>query len=319
MIDNYGRNINYMRISITDKCNLRCRYCMPKNVELTSMEELLTYEEIVSVCRQAVSLGIKRFKITGGEPLVRRNVDGLIAMIKEIPGVEQVTLTTNGILLKDYAKKLKNAGLDGVNVSLDTMDAEKFQEITGFQALDKVLKGIDAALQAGLSLKLNCVLTKDNADYESLIAYAEKKGIKIRFIEMMPIGYGKRQEGISNQWLLEQLEREYGTPEIFSGELGNGPAVYYRYEQKNVLIGFISAIHGKFCNSCNRIRMTALGELKPCLCFENTISVKEPLRTGNLDEVRRRLEKAIYQKPYAHCFEELGKITEEKKMNQIGG
>ena len=319
MIDNYGRNINYMRISITDKCNLRCRYCMPKNVELTSMEELLTYEEIVSVCQQAVRIGINRFKVTGGEPLVRRNVDGLIAMIKENPEVEQVTLTTNGILLKDYAWKLKDAGLDGVNVSLDTMDAEKFQEITGFKALDKVLGGIDAALQAGLSLKLNCVLTKDNADYESLIAYAEKKGIKIRFIEMMPIGYGRSQEGISNQWLLEQLEKEYGEPEIILGELGNGPAVYYRFEKKDVLIGFISAIHGKFCNSCNRIRMTALGDVKPCLCFENMISVKEPLRIGNLDEVRRRLEMAIGQKPYAHCFEELDKVTEEKKMNQIGG
>ncbi len=319
MVDNYGRNINYMRISITDRCNLRCRYCMPKDVELTSMEELLTYEEIVSVCRQAVSLGINRFKITGGEPLVRRNVDGLIAMIKEIPGVEQVTLTTNGILLKEYAVKLKKVGLDGVNVSLDTMDAVKFHEITGFKVLDKVLEGIDAALQSGLSLKLNCVLTKDNADYESVIAYAEEKGIKIRFIEMMPIGYGKNQEGISNQWVQDQLEKEYGTPEIISGELGNGPAVYYRYEQKNVLIGFISAIHGKFCNSCNRIRMTALGDIKPCLCFEKMVSVKEPLRAGNLDKVREILEMSINQKPHAHCFEELDKITEEKKMNQIGG
>lgn len=319
MIDNYGRNINYMRISITDRCNLRCRYCMPKDVELTNMEELLTYEEIVSVCRQAVSLGINRFKITGGEPLVRRNVDGLVAMIREITGVEQVTLTTNGILLKDYAKKLKKSGLDGVNVSLDTMDAEKFYEITGFKALDKVLEGIDAALQAGLQVKINCVLTKDNADYESLINYAEEKGIKIRFIEMMPIGYGKNQEGISNQWLLKQFEKEYGVPEIISGELGNGPAVYYRFKQKNVLIGFISAIHGKFCNSCNRIRMTALGDIKPCLCFDNIISVKEPLRAGNMDEVKIRLKKAIEQKPYAHCFEEIDKITEEKKMNQIGG
>ena len=319
MIDNYRRNINYMRISITDKCNLRCRYCMPRDIELTTMEELLTYEEIVSVCQQAVSLGINRFKITGGEPLVRRNVDGLIAMIKEIPGVEQVTLTTNGILLKDYADKLKKAGLDGVNVSLDTMNAEKFHEITGFDTLDKVLEGIDAALQAGLFLKLNCVLTKDNAEYESLITYAEEKGIKIRFIEMMPIGYGKRQEGISNQWLLEQLEVNYGEPEIILGELGNGPAVYYRFQKKNVLIGFISAIHGKFCNSCNRIRMTALGDIKPCLCFENTISVKESLRAGNMDEVRIKLKKAIEQKPNAHCFEEADKITEEKKMNQIGG
>lgn len=308
-----------MRISITDKCNLRCRYCMPKDVELTNMGELLTYEEIVSVCRQAVSLGITRFKITGGEPLVRRNVDRLVTMIKGIPGTEQVTLTTNGILLKNYAGSLKEAGLDAVNVSLDTLNEMKFQEITGFKVLDKVLEGVDAALQAGLFLKLNCVLTKDNADYESLIAYAEEKGVKIRFIEMMPIGYGIDQEGISNQWLAEQLKREYGEPEIISGELGNGPAVYYRFPGKNVFIGFISAIHGKFCASCNRIRMTALGDIKPCLCFENMISVKKPLREGNMGEVRKRLEMAINQKPYAHCFEEVDKITEEKKMIQIGG
>lgn len=319
MVDCHGREINYMRISITDKCNLRCRYCMPKDVELTSMEELLTYEEIVKVCEQAVSLGITRFKITGGEPLVRRNADRFAAMIKEIPGVEQVTLTTNGILLKNQADSLKKAGLDGVNVSLDTLDAEKFHEITGFQTLDKVLEGIDAALQAGLKVKINTVLTEDNADYQSMIAFAEKKGIILRFIEIMPIGYGKNQKGISNQWLLEQLEKEYGEPEIISGELGNGPAVYYRFPGKNVCIGFISAIHGKFCNSCNRIRMTALGEIKPCLCFENLISVREPLRAGNVEEVKERLKLSVTKKPYAHCFEEIDKITEEKKMNQIGG
>ncbi len=308
-----------MRISITDRCNLRCRYCMPKNVILTNMEELLSYEEIVNVCQQAVSLGITRFKITGGEPLVRRNADQLAAMIKEIPEVEQVTLTTNGILLSDYAESLKKAGLDGVNVSLDTLDAEKFMEITGFQALEKVLEGIDAALQVGLNVKMNCVLTKDNADYKSMISYAGKKGIVLRFIEMMPIGYGKEQEGISNQCIIEQLKKEYGELESVSGKLGNGPAVYYRLPGSDVIVGFISAIHGKFCNSCNRIRMTAMGDIKPCLCFENIVSVKEPLRDGNMHEVRKRLEMSINQKPYAHCFEEKDKITEEKKMIQIGG
>ncbi len=319
MVDCHGREINYMRISITDKCNLRCRYCMPEGVTLTSMSELLSYEEIVSVCQQAVSLGITRFKVTGGEPLVRRDADRLVAMIKEIPGVEQVTLTTNGILLEDYAHKLKAAGVDGINVSLDTLNPDKFCEITGFDALERVLKGIDAALEAGLSVKLNSVLTKDNADYKALIAYAGKKGIVLRFIEMMPIGYGKEQEGISNQWLLEELEKEYGRLEIISGELGNGPAVYYGLPGKNVIIGFISAIHGKFCDSCNRIRMTAMGEIKPCLCFEKSISIKEPLRVGNMDDVKARLVWSISQKPYSHCFEEIEKITEEKKMVQIGG
>lgn len=292
---------------------------MPDGVTLTSMSELLSYEEIVNVCQQAVSLGITRFKITGGEPLVRRNADRLVAMIKEIPGAEQVTLTTNGILLKDYAESLKKAGVDGVNVSLDTLDAEKFQEITGFPALDKVLEGIDAALQAGLNVKINSVLTEDNTDYRSMIAYAGKKGIALRFIEMMPIGYGKEQKGISNQWIIEQLEKEHGELVSISGQLGNGPALYYRLPKSEITVGFISAIHGKFCNSCNRIRMTALGDIKPCLCFENMISVKEPLRAGNMEEVRESLKLSITKKPYAHCFEEIDKITEEKKMIQIGG
>ncbi|MBQ8822435.1 MAG: GTP 3',8-cyclase MoaA [Lachnospiraceae bacterium] len=319
MVDCHGREINYMRISITDKCNLRCRYCMPDGVTLTNMSELLSYEEIVSVCQQAVSLGITRFKVTGGEPLVRREADKLVAMIKEVPGVEQVTLTTNGILLKEYAEKLKMAGIDGINVSLDTLNAEKFREITGFDALNKVLEGIDAALKAGLKVKINSVLTKDNADYRSLISFAQEKGIVLRFIEMMPIGYGKEQEGISNRWILDRLEEEYGKLRKASENLGNGPAVYYRLPGKESVVGFISAIHGKFCSSCNRIRMTAMGEIKPCLCYDTSISVKEPLRAGNMADVKARLIWSMAQKPYAHCFEEVEKITEAKKMVQIGG
>ncbi len=319
MVDGHGREINYMRISITDKCNLRCRYCMPQGVTLTSMSEILSYEEIVSVCQQAVSLGITRFKVTGGEPLVRRGADRLVAMIKELPGVEKVTLTTNGILLKEYAEKLKVAGIDGVNISLDTLDVDKFREITGFDALDRVIKGIDAALDAGLEVKLNSVLTEDNQDFETLITFAQEKGVRLRFIEMMPIGYGRNQEGISNQWLIEQLEKKYGTLTPVLEKLGNGPAVYYKLPGGKTEIGFISAIHGKFCNSCNRIRMTAMGEIKPCLCYDTSISLKEPLRAGNVDAVKARLIWSMGQKPYSHCFEEVEKITEGKKMVQIGG
>ena len=319
MVDGYGREINYMRISITDRCNLRCRYCMPQGVPLTGMSELLSYEEIVGVCQQAVSLGITRFKITGGEPLVRRGADTLVTMIKALPGVEQVTLTTNGILLKEYAPGLKIAGVDGINISLDTLDAVRFREITGFDALEKVLKGIDAALDAGLNVKINSVLTRDNADYEKLLTYADGKGIVLRFIEMMPIGYGKMQEGISNQWLLEQLEKRYGDLTMVSDRLGNGPAVYYRLPGGSMPIGFISAMHGKFCASCNRIRMTALGEIKSCLCYETSMSLREPLRAGDMEEVKRRLVESMKKKPYAHCFEEAEKITEVKKMIQIGG
>ena len=183
----------------------------------------------------------------------------------------------------------------------------------------KVQEGIDAALTAGLRVKLNSVLTKDNADYESLIAFSQEKGIVLRFIEMMPIGYGKEQKGISNQWLIEQMKNKYGELDKVTEDLGNGPAVYYRLPGKTMAVGFISAIHGKFCGFCNRIRMTSMGDIKPCLCYDTSTSVKEPLRAGNLDEVRERLIWSIGQKPYSHCFEEVEKITEEKKMVQIGG
>lgn len=319
MVDSFGREINYMRISITDRCNLRCRYCMPDGTLMTQMSELLTYEEIVTICQIAVSLGITRFKITGGEPLVRKDCDKLIAMIKNISGVEQVTLTTNGILLEQYALKLKESGLRDVNVSLDTLDRERFAKITGFDALEQVLEGISSAIQAGLHVKLNTVLTEENSNYEDLVRYAEEKGIMVRFIELMPIGYGKKQYGLSNRQIIASMEQKYGGLEYIEEKLGNGPSIYYRIPGHTSAVGFISAIHGKFCHTCNRIRMTALGEIKACLCYDTSVSIKEPLRAGNLELVKDRLLEAIHEKPMEHCFEEIDKITEGKKMIQIGG
>ncbi len=319
MVDYFGRNINYMRISITDRCNLRCRYCMPNGATMTEMSELLTYEEIIEVCKVAVSIGITRFKITGGEPLVRRDCDNLIAMINDIPGVEDVTLTTNGILLKQYAKKLKESGLKAVNVSLDTLDQDIYAKITGFDALWQVLEGIDAAVKAGLCVKINAVLTEDNSDYEALIQYAEKTGITVRFIEMMPIGYGKKQQGLSNKQIMNHMIAEYGELEYIEERQGNGPSVYYRIPGHKGHIGFISAIHGKFCSTCNRIRMTALGEIKSCLCYDSTISIKEALRAGDLQMVKALMIEAVSKKPLEHCFESMSQITETKNMIQIGG
>lgn len=319
--DLYGRTIEYMRISITDRCNLRCKYCMPQGIQQVPMNEILTYEEIETVCREAVKLGIRMFKITGGEPLVRKGVAELVRMVKEIPGVEQVTLTTNGILLKKHLDALMEAGLDAVNVSLDTLDKKRYKEITGFSELGAVLSAIDAAVNSGLRVKVNTVLQRgiNEGEWDPLLRLAEKWQLDVRFIEMMPIGAGKQCQTVSNEELLRKVKAIYPDIEMDERVHGNGPAEYYRIPGFRGSIGFISAIHGVFCDHCNRIRMTATGELKPCLCYGDTLSVKKVLREGNSDDVRALIEQAILGKPRMHCFTQMQDITEHKKMVQIGG
>lgn len=321
MKDLQGRDINYMRISITDRCNLRCKYCMPDGIELLPMSEILTFEEIIRVCRQAVGLGITRFKITGGEPLVRKGCASLIHEIKSLPGVEQVTMTTNGVLLSGYLEQLSEAGLDAVNISLDTLNREEFAGLTGADHLPEVLKSIDTAVESGLRVKVNAVLQKGkNADeWQQLLELAKDRPLDVRFIEMMPIGRGRECMGISNDELLKRIQEKY--PGVCKDERvhGNGPAVYYHIPGFAGSVGFISAIHGVFCSSCNRIRMTATGDLKPCLCYQDSVSVREAARYGTDEEIRDRLEEAIIMKPKQHCFDEEQDITEQRKMVQIGG
>lgn len=319
--DLHGRTIDYMRISITDRCNLRCKYCMPQDISQVPMNEILTYEEIADVCREAVKLGIRKFKITGGEPLVRKECTSLIRKIKEIPEVEQVTMTTNGILLEAHLEALLLAGLDAVNVSLDTLDEKRYEEITGFTGLRSVLSAINAALDRGLRVKVNAVLQPgvNDEEWNRLLGLAKKRNLDVRFIEMMPIGEGKQYRTVSNEKLLQKMKMVY--PDIQKDERihGNGPAVYYRIPGFQGSIGFISAIHGVFCDRCNRIRMTATGELKPCLCYGDTVSVKKVLREGNSDDVRALIEQAVLGKPKMHCFAQRPGITEYKNMVQIGG
>lgn len=321
MKDLQGRDINYMRISITDRCNLRCKYCMPDGIELLPMSEILTFEEILRVCRQAVELGITRFKITGGEPLVRRRCVELIRQIKALPGVEQVTMTTNGVLLSGYLDELLDVGLDAVNISLDTLDRRRFEEITGFDQLPEVLKSIDVAASSGLRVKVNAVLQQDkNAEeWKDILNIAEKQSIDVRFIEMMPIGKGRECDGISNDDLLREIQKQY--PGVCKDDSvhGNGPAVYYHIPGFIGSVGFISAIHGVFCSNCNRIRMTATGELKPCLCYRDTVSVRDAARYGTDQEIREKLQEAVEMKPKQHCFDMKEDITEQHKMVQIGG
>lgn len=323
MLDRYGRVINYLRISVTDRCNLRCCYCMPEGVQDVGMKNILTFEEIWEIVRTGVSLGITHIRITGGEPLVRKGCVNLIRGIREIPGVETITMTTNGVLLGNYAKQLKEAGVDGVNISLDTLDPEEFFKITGKRELQEVLAGIRAAKTAGLPVKLNAVNRKE-LDPIPLVRYAQEENLPIRFIEMMPVGYGKKYVGRSNEELRETLEAVCGNAECMTNReelsrMGSGPAVYYQFSDLKVPVGFISAIHGKFCDTCNRVRLTAEGYLKLCLCYDEGEDLRRVLREGEKENLRTIMEQMIFRKPAAHCFEHPAEMTETHEMVKIGG
>ena len=321
MLDGKGRIIDYMRISITDRCNLRCQYCMPDGISWIPMEQILTYEEVETLVTEAAKLGINKIKLTGGEPLVRKGCPTLVGMLKKIPGIEQVTLTTNGVYVKKYAKELKMNGLDAVNVSLDTLNPQMFCKITGRNELTDVLNGIEAALEYQIPLKINTVLQKgwNEEEWFELSSLAKDNSLDVRFIEMMPIGCGKRYEAIPNKEILRRLEAYYGPLETDEKVHGNGPAVYYHIPGFKGSIGFISAMHGKFCQYCNRIRVTSTGQIKTCLCYEEGISLKEALMEKNRPEIKRLLTYAIQNKPAAHQFEDLKMITEQRKMSSIGG
>ena len=323
MLDRYGRVINYLRISVTDRCNLRCCYCMPEGVQDVGMKNILTFEEIWEIVRTGVSLGITHIRITGGEPLVRKGCVDLIRGIREIPGVETITMTTNGVLLGNYGKQLKESGVDGVNISLDTLDPEEFYKITGKRELQEVLAGIRAVKTAGLPVKLNAVNRKE-LDPIPLVRYAQEENLPLRFIEMMPVGYGKKYVGRSNEELRETLEAVCGKAECMTNRkelsrMGSGPAVYYQFSDLKVPVGFISAIHGKFCDTCNRVRLTAEGYLKLCLCYDEGEDLRRVLREGEKENLRTIMEQTIFRKPAAQCFEHPAEMTETHEMVKIGG
>ena len=321
MKDSYGRTVDYMRISITDRCNLRCRYCMPEMPCFLPRKELLSLEEILDICVCGAQMGIRKIKITGGEPLLRPGCVELIRKLKEIPGMEKVTLTTNGVLLAPFAEALYQAGIDGVNVSLDTLNEETYRKITGFDKLAQVLEGLDTMSRFPVPLKTNTVLLpwENGEDWKELALLAKNRRIDVRFIEKMPLGKDKETEGVSNILLLEEMQASFGKAEPDGRSHGNGPAVYYRFPGFQGSVGFISAIHDNFCAGCNRLRMTAEGKVKPCLCCEDNFSLKEAVRAGNREEIRELLRSAVEKKPQRHCFAHTEQITEQRDMWKIGG
>lgn len=322
MIDQFGREINYARISVTDRCNLRCRYCMPEcGVKKISHAEILSLEEILRVAEIFSRLGIRKIRLTGGEPLLRKNLPTLVRALKNLSGIEQVTLTTNGVLLKNFSAELIAAGLDGINLSLDTLDEKIFSELTRRKLFGNVRDGLQTVLGAGLNLKINCVPLRGVNDGEilRLASLAEKNFIKVRFIELMPIGcaWSSGLRGIPTAEIFSTLEKNFGA--LVPGREKNslqGPAKYFRPKNFIGQIGFIDALEHKFCGECNRIRLTAEGFLKTCLSFDAGLDVKKILRAGVGDEeLAEKIRDAIYHKPREHFF---GGAT-NFQMYQVGG
>ncbi|MCF0132826.1 MAG: GTP 3',8-cyclase MoaA [Blautia sp.] len=327
MKDQFGRNIDYLRLSLTDRCNLRCVYCMPEEGILqTSHEEILRFHEIIRICTVMADLGIEKIKLTGGEPLVRKNCADLIRSLKEIPGIRQVTLTTNGVLLEEQMAELAAAGLDGINISLDTTDPEEFAKITRRDDFEKVMRGIRAAMHyPNILLKINSVaISSEDENYVRLARFAKDAPVHVRFIEIMPIGYGKKYHFRSEDSVVQALEKEYGVLHPVEERLGNGPCHYYSINDFQGKIGFISAMTHRFCDQCNRIRLTSEGYLKLCLQYEKGADLKNVLRNGASDEeLAKTILAAMEQKPIGHRFLEEQRLgIEEKKtliMSKIGG
>ena len=325
MLDKLNRKIDYLRISVIDRCNLRCVYCMPEEgIESIPHDEILTYDEILRICEIVSELGIRKIKITGGEPLVRKDIVNLIRDIKNIDKIEQVTLTTNGILLNEMLDDLYDAGIDAINISLDTLNKDNFKKITRRDGLEKVLMSIDKAYDLGIRVKINCLAIRDFnlRELVEIASFAKDREIDVRFIELMPIGFGKKYTQIDNDEILSILESRFGTFEIVTEKRGNGPAKYYRNQNMKGCIGFISAISHEFCESCNRIRLTSSRFLKLCLHYNKGIDLKEPIRNGISDEdLKKLIHDTIWNKPISHKF---GHASEEqdielKNMVQIGG
>lgn len=326
MIDGVGRTIDYVRISVTDRCNLRCVYCMPEEgVESISHDRILRFQEILRICRILASKGIRKIKLTGGEPLVRKGIVELIADIKKIPGIDNVTITTNGVLLEEMYDALVEAGIDAITVSLDSLDPQIFQEITRRDEAERVKRGIALAMEKNrVPLKINCVpvLGIQKQKLEELVELARDHRVHVRFIEMMPIGMGSSFPFVKEEELKAELEKKLGPLTPCDEILGNGPCHYYSAEGYQGKIGFISAVSHKFCSECNRIRLTAEGFLKTCLQYDCGVELKPAMAEGCTDEeLERLIERALKEKPVGHNFSSLSSFTgrDSRGMSQIGG
>jgi len=321
MKDLYQRRINYMRISVTDLCNLRCQYCMPEEgiASKKHHKQILSFEEMAEIVRVAAAIGVNKIRITGGEPLIRKDIVGFIGSISRINGINDIALTTNGLLLKVMGKELKEAGLNRLNISIDTLKPERFKEITRGGELHKVLDGIQEALRLGLKpIKLNAVVIGgfNEDEIEDLVRLTVEDDIDVRFIELMPIGEASnwaKERFISN----EEIKNRIGHMLPLEGD-PSSPAKYYKLPKAKGRVGFINPISSHFCGSCNRIRLTCDGKLKPCLHSNQEVDIMKVAR-NNPVELKDVLEKAILLKPEKHYLYTNQHEIGHRNMSEIGG
>ena len=307
------KRLRKIYLEISNVCNLHCTFCPGTRRE----KQFMTVEAFSSLLPKLRPWTDYLYFHLMGEPLCHPELAEFLRLAGEAGF--KVILTTNGTLLEEQLPGLLAAGLTGVNISLDTLNERTFRQITRREGVGRTVKAIDTCLAAGLPVKVNCVPIAPEEELVELAGLAKGRSLAVRFIELMPIGHGKQLTCVSNTEVFQKLSDHYGTLLPDPDTHGNGPARYYTVKGFQRSIGFISAIHGKFCNSCNRIRLTATGDLKPCLCYQERISVKDALRSGDTKAAQELLAQAIFQKPAAHCFETLSSITEDAEMSRIGG
>lgn len=321
MKDSYGKDIDYLRISLTENCNLKCIYCLPEDYSPKQYDEtkILSKENVLSIVKVAKEIGIKKIRLTGGEPLLRKDIISIVSGIKKI-GIDEIYITTNGTLLSEKVKSLYEAGLSGINVSLDSLEEKQFKEITRGGKLSKVLEGVEKACALNLKVKINSVIIKginENA-IRDLAELTLKKDIDVRFIELMPIGQGKNFIGINNNEIYDRLEKAFEFDREYR-EI-KGVSTYYKLKNSKGKIGFISPINSCFCETCNKIRLTSDGVIKRCLNSKGNTNIKEYLdKNIGKEEIKEILKREIFNKPEKHLFGKENKDEELKNMNAIGG
>lgn len=326
LIDKFGRHVDYIRLSVTDRCDFRCVYCMMEDMEFLPRDEILSLEELYQVARVFTELGVKKIRLTGGEPMVRSNVMSLIVKLGELPGLEELLLTTNGAQLDKYAEQLKAAGVNRINISLDSLDADRFKRISRIGKLEKVLAGIDFANAIGFDrIRLNAVIMRGYNDDEviSLADYAVEHGIDIAFIEEMPLGdtsdHSREDTTCSNDWVRAVVAEKYQLTDVAMKTAG--PSRYVQIQGTDTRIGFISPVTHNFCKDCNRVRVTVEGRLLLCLGNEHSIDLRSILRNEQLgeDDLKRAIIAAMDIKPERHYFYNKDYAQPVRLMNMTGG
>jgi GTP 3',8-cyclase len=326
LIDRFGRKIHYLRISVTDRCDLRCVYCMSEDMKFVPRSQLLTLEEIARIGRCFVELGVSKIRITGGEPLTRRNVLTVFSELGQLEGLKDLTVTTNGTLLSRYAKELKSSGVTRINISLDTLKEDRFKKITRVGDINKTLRGIDAAIDTGFKrLKINSVILKNRNHDEvlDLVEFARSRGMDISFIEEMPLGFinehDREETYYSSDHILEDLQQHMKI--LPTTEQTGGPSRYFRIEGSDTRIGFISPHSHNFCEACNRVRLTPEGRLLLCLGQEHSVDLRRVVRANpdNDEALKRAIVKAMDIKPKGHDFDLSTAPLIFRHMNATGG